>query len=371
MYQPQFKLSHRLNSFLQQFDQLGKKITSLNENKKKEVQEKTFFKSLYLATKLKGINIKEETIRSVVVGKNPIFSNSYLEGYYRAFQFCHQCEDLSSAFSPLMIQKIHQLLSNSAIYNYNNLRLRRKNISLVGINGVVYPSPSYLRLPVLVDQFFEFLNSSVKSPPLILGGISYFILLVLHPYEAYGEEVSRLFTYFLFSCRESRIKNFFSLERGFFQSQPEYYAALKQTLDDKKELSDYDLTPWLEFFSSVVINDLLLSLSFEVKRKQSLLGTRKLSQLRKHPKGGYPGLLKTNKGQENKDNSFSRNLKLTPRQLVLLNFLRTHSTLVMAQARQLFSNLSDDTLLRELQGLQKRGLIEKRGRTKGTYYTLK
>ncbi len=355
MYQPRFTLNYRLNSFLQEFKQLKEKIVSLNTAQKKDLKEKILLASLSFAAKLKSLEIKETAIRQIVANKSSDFSNPYLRNYYHTFLFCHQCRDQSPQFSPLQIQKIHQLLSGSSIYDSDHLKLRKEDISLIGIGGVSYNPPSYLRLPILLDQFFQFLNNSTELPPLILGGVSYFLLLVLHPYETYGEEVSRLFSYLLFSCREKEVDSFFSLERGFYQSRPEYYATLKKTLNERKDPSEYDLTPWLEFFSQLIVKE--LNLVFINKK-----------DLSPPPKKKKTSKLHLSVANENISPIQDSDLQLNPRQEVLLNFIREKGNLVMADARRLFPDLSDDTLLRDLQALQKRGLIFKKGRTKGTSY---
>ena len=58
------------------------------------------------------------------------------------------------------------------------------------------------------------------------------------------------------------------------------------------------------------------------------------------------------------------------RQIKICEFLSANSQGDMGQLKTLFSMISDDTVLRELQDLVKKNIIKKRGKTKGSYYEL-
>ena len=65
------------------------------------------------------------------------------------------------------------------------------------------------------------------------------------------------------------------------------------------------------------------------------------------------------------------NRRLNPRQERALAHLAEHGSITNREFRELFPDLSDETIRRELAGLVDEGLIMKVGERKATYYILK
>jgi predicted HTH transcriptional regulator len=66
-----------------------------------------------------------------------------------------------------------------------------------------------------------------------------------------------------------------------------------------------------------------------------------------------------------------KQISLSERQIGLIEYLENHETMTMNEAREMVPMVSDDTLLRDLTDLIKKGLIKKQGKTKGARYVLK
>ena len=62
---------------------------------------------------------------------------------------------------------------------------------------------------------------------------------------------------------------------------------------------------------------------------------------------------------------------LSERQVKIVEYIETYGSISNRQWRGLLREYSDDTILRDLKDLQKKGLIRKRGSTKGAVYVLK
>ncbi len=65
------------------------------------------------------------------------------------------------------------------------------------------------------------------------------------------------------------------------------------------------------------------------------------------------------------------NRRLNPRQERALAYLAEHGSITNREFRDLFPDLSDETIRRELADLVDQGLIMKVGERKATYYILK
>jgi Fic family protein len=130
------------------------------------------------------------------------------------------------------------------------------------------------------------------------------------------------------------IKSFFSLEEYYDQDPGGYYDALDSA-------NKGDLSAWLTYFTHGVevelnrIKDKVLSLSKDRKLKMKV-------------------------GQ----------VALNDRQLLIISTLETEGEISNPDFLELFPKISDDTILRDLKDLMEKGLVVKRGRTKGAKYTL-
>ncbi|KKR55821.1 MAG: hypothetical protein UU05_C0011G0013 [Candidatus Curtissbacteria bacterium GW2011_GWA1_40_47] len=197
----------------------------------------------------------------------------------------------------------------------------------------------------LTGDFFDWLNSdnSQSIHPVLAAGITHYILVYIHPFiDGNGRAARALASMVLFS-RGYDIKKFFSLEEYFDKNAHRYYKTLQEVSNQKAEsLSQRDLTVWLEYFCEGLAEELA-----RVKEK-----VQKLSlDIR----------LKGKTGQ----------IVLSERQVKLVEYIETYGSISNRQWRSLLREYSDDTILRDLKDLQKKGLIKKKGSTKGAVYVMK
>ena len=64
-------------------------------------------------------------------------------------------------------------------------------------------------------------------------------------------------------------------------------------------------------------------------------------------------------------------LMLNERQMMIMEYLHRHKGMSNKDFRKVFPDFSDDTVLRELKFLRKKGLVKKAGGTKKAQYILK
>jgi Fic family protein len=130
------------------------------------------------------------------------------------------------------------------------------------------------------------------------------------------------------------IKSFFCLEEHYDQDPKGYYDALDSA-------NSGDMTLWLEYFTHGVEKEL-------ERIKGQVLN---LSKDRK---------LKLKIGQ----------VALNERQLVIINTLEAEKEISNPDFIALFPKVSDDTILRDIKDLMDKGIVIKKGRTKGAKYFL-
>jgi len=200
---------------------------------------------------------------------------------------------------------------------------------------VSFRPPPAVEVPYLVRDFLRWLNEDLKTHPIIKAGIAHYELVKIHPFVDGNGRVARAFTAALLYNQHYDTRRFFSLEEHYDRDAASYYGALQAVYKD-------DLTPWLKYFCE--------GLAIEFMRvKQKVM---KISRDLKfqHVIGGQ--------------------VYLNNRQIKIIEYIQEHGFMQNSAFKAVFPDISDDTVLRELKDLVKKGIIKKRGRTKASRYVL-
>jgi len=244
------------------------------------------------------------------------------------------------------ILKIHQLtvekvLGKDRAGQYRSTQVVVKN-SKTG--EVSFTPPRSYEVRGLVADFIKWLNSDDgrEIHPVLRAGIAHYVLAYIHPFVDGNGRTARAFATLVMFSEGYDIKKFFSLEEFFDRNAGRYYGTLQSISNQKAELTDKDLTAWLEYFSE--------GLAEELERVKERV--KKLS---------LDSRLKGRTGQ----------IALSERQMKLVEFMESYGSVSNNQWRSILRDYSDDTILRDLKDLQKKGLIKKKGSTKGAVYVLK
>ena len=123
----------------------------------------------------------------------------------------------------------------------------------------------------------------------------------------------------------------------------EYYDAFYRVDTQSSDIGQRDLTPWLEYFTEVVAIELT-----KIKEK-----VRKLS---------VDSRMSLKIGQQ---------VALSARQMKLIEYLSDKGGSIMGDLKDVLPMVSDDTILRDLKDLLKKGIIDKEGSTKASRYVIK
>ena len=160
----------------------------------------------------------------------------------------------------------------------------------------------------------------------------------IHPFLDGNGRVARALSTLILFLEGYDIRKFFSLEEYFDSQATNYYRALQSV-----EKSGGDLTFWLEYFTE----GLAIELSKIKEKVEKISVDGKLRE----KLGGKP-------------------LLLTDRQLKIVEYIQKTGYLQNRAFSGLFPMVSEDTILNELKGLVKTGIIKKHGITKGARYVM-
>lgn len=236
---------------------------------------------------------------------------------------------------------VNKVLRSDAAGKYRTTKVVVKN-SKTGEVSFVPPMSSTVK--GLISDFLNWLNGEQAQDvhPVLKAGVAHYVLAYIHPFVDGNGRVARAFATLVMFSQGYDIKKFFSLEEFFDRNAKRYYETLQSVSNQKAQLADKDLTHWLEYFCEGLAEEL-----DRVKER-----VRKLS---------LDSKLKGRTGQ----------IMLSERQLKLVEYIESNGSVSNKQWRSLLRDFSDDTILRDLKDLQKKGLIKKKGSTKGAVYVLK
>ncbi len=248
----------------------------------------------------------------------------------------------ATSYSESWLKQIHKLTTEKILEsdksgNYRETRVVIKNSQTGEIS---FRPPLPVEVKVQLGEFFDWINSDEGKDvhPVLRAGITHFELARIHPFIDGNGRVARAMALLVLLREGYDVKSFFSIEEYFDKHAENYYKAL-QAVHKKQG----DLTPWVEFFTKALaveltkIKERVRSMSIDFRWRDRL----------------------------------GRQIALSERQIKLIEMMSDKEQLFMKEAREVFPKISDDTILRDLKDLIKKGVVRKRGSTKKAYYVMR
>ncbi len=249
--------------------------------------------------------------------------------------------DEKKHFTEDMLKKVHRLTTDKLLDSrrcgvYRNTQVVVKN----SISGeITFRPPPSLEVPYQVEDFLRWLNSLKKDDihPVLKAGIIHYELVRIHPFVDGNGRVARSLATLSLFWDEYDIKKFFSLEEFYDRDAQSYYDALKSAESGM-------LTSWLEYFTEGLaieltrIKEKIQRLSTDIHLKQKLGGQQ---------------------------------VFLNERQITIIEYIQRVGFIQNQVFGDLFPKMSEDTVLRDIHDLMKKGIIKKEGKTKAARYILR
>ncbi len=233
---------------------------------------------------------------------------------------------------------VHRILPEETIGEYRKTQVVVKN-SQTG--EITFRPPPALEIPFLMKSFLDWLNTAKPDDihATLKAGITHYEIVRIHPFlDGNGRVARATATLILFGERYD-VKRFFSLEEYYDREPMRYYETLQSVAS-----SGGNMTAWLEYFTEGLaieltrIKEKVKGLSTDLKIKKSLGGQQ---------------------------------LALSERQIKIIEYIQENGFLQNKAFFELFPMVSEDTVLRELKDLLKKGIVVKEGTTKGARYVLR
>ncbi len=313
-------------------------------------------RSVHHATHLEGNPLTEEEVQDVLDGKEVIARDRDVQeiiNYRNVLKFIDQIAVQIGPGQPYVftietILEIHRLVTDRLIPVEQSGKLRMTQVVVKNSRtGVVsYTPPPAAEVPYLVEDLVNWINTDeIKQlHPVIKAGIIHYELARIHPFVEGNGRTARATATLLMFLDGYDIRKLFSLEEYFDSNPMDYYITL-QAVSNQLVLDTHerDLTPWLEYF----VKGVAIELHRVKERVQRISADSRV---------------KDRLGEQ---------VELNERQMLLMEYLHRHKSMQNKDFRKIFPDFSDDTVLRELKFLKKKGLVKKSGGTKKATYLLK
>lgn len=358
MYLPRFEITNKILRNIGAIEAAKELIENapLIPSYEKRFKDEVAIRTVYHATRLDGNDLSLKETQDVIEGREIIGSERDIQeiiNYRNVLRYVDEVEvqskqDKDFTYKESNLLKIHSLVVERIIPkneagHYRQAQVVLKN-SLTG--EVVFRPPPAPEVPFYISELFDWLNKvkDEEMHPVLTAGISLYLLYSIHPFIEGNGRTARGFAALVLFAKRYDMRRIFSIEEYFDAHAEEYYQALLEVDKNNSEIFQRNLTPWLEFFTFALANE--LSSAKETIKKLSVDG--KIKELL----GG-------------------KQVSLSDRQVRLMEYLEEYGEIRTPDAKEIIPMVSEDTLLRDFQDLIKKGILRKKGTTKKATYILR
>ena len=311
----------------------------------KELQRIATIESIGSSTRIEGATMTDEEIqkllKNVKITKFTTRNEQEVVGYYEVLELIF--DNFSEIkLSESYIKQLHQLL-----LKHSNKDERHRGCYKNLPNKVVatYPTGEQKTIfattePVLVEgEMFELIEwcnlqwNEKTIHPLIVLAIFVYEFLSIHPFQDGNGRLSRLLTTLFLLKQGYEFMQYISFENHIEKNKKVYYDVL-MTAQRKRITQEDIIDKWLLFFL-----ESLKTLTEKLDKKYDIF----------KQKGGY----------------------LNERQKLLKEFIIKQKTVKISDLSAAFSDISPNTLKKDLQYLRDEQIVSTVGQGKGTVYIIK
>ena len=230
------------------------------------------------------------------------------------------------------VLKLHENITHYTLeYTYLEGQYRSEPVYVVNQEGdIVFTPPNANLVQGQMEDLLEWMsNTSGELNAVISAGIIHYEFVRIHPFIDGNGRTSRALAAIYLYLRGFDVD--FTLDEYYNRDRQAYYHALN-SVDQKNQ----DLTDWLLYF----LDGFLTSLR-EIKNRIMLFPS------------GAP-----------------QKIKLTEKMLKVLEYIHLNGSITNSEVQKLL-NISRQGAYKDLRSLMDKGIIEKKGGSRSTYYILK
>lgn len=346
MYQPRFTITNKILKTIGIIEAAKEVIENspLVPAWEAKFREDALVRTVHHGTHIEGNDLSRTEAEKVLAGHTIVGRERDIQevlNYRNVLKFISEYQGkqiTEEVIKHLHALVAHRMLPDGQVGEYRKTQVVVKNAQT---GEITFRPPPSVEVPFLVADFVGWVNSigNEDMHPALKAGVVHYELVRIHPFLDGNGRVARAVATLVMFSEGYDIKRFFALEEYYDREPIHYYEALQSV-----GKAEGNLNAWLEYFAEGLaieltrIKEKVKSLSTDLKIKKSLGGQQ---------------------------------LALTERQIKIVEFIQEQGFLQNKTFFELFPMVSEDTVLRELKDLLKKGIVTKEGSTKGAKYVLR
>jgi len=308
----------------------------------RQFKEDALVRAAYHGTHIEGNMLQKEEAKEVLLGKAVIARPRDIQeviNYRKVVELIdEEAKKKIDKITEQLVLKVHRIITDKTLSAEQSGQYRLKQVVIrnSATGEITFKPPTPLEVPFLMKEFIYWINKddSRDIHSILKAGIVHHEFVRIHPFIDGNGRVGRALATLVLLLGGYDIRRFFSLEEYFDRDAISYYEHLQKATAG-------DLTSWLEYFSFGAAVEFT-----RIKEK----------------------ILKLSKDVKLKDKMGGQQIFLTERQIKIIEYMQEIGYLQNKAFKTIFPDISEDSVLRDVQDLVKKNLIKKIGSTKSARY---
>ena len=349
MYEPKFTISNKILKNIGIIEACKEVIdhAPLLPYYEKQFRDEALARTVHHGTHIEGNELNLTQTEKVLAGQEVVARERDIQeviNYRKAMEFIDESriKNQESRIDEELIKHLHKLTVNKIMEEGKAGVFRKTQVVVKNSHTgeISFRPPMAVAISFQIKHILSFINTSSAQDihPVLKSGVVHYEIVRIHPFLDGNGRVARALSTLILFLEGDDIRKFFSLEEYFDHDASAYYEVLQSV-----EKREGDLTFWLEYFTQ--------GLAIELSKIKEQVEKISVDGKLKERLGGKP-------------------LLLSERQIKIVQFIQKTGHLQNKAFPSLFSMVSEDTILNELKGLLKVGIIRKQGVTKGAKYIM-
>jgi Fic family protein len=349
MYSPKYTITNKILKNIGNIEASREVILNapLVPAYEKKFREEAIVRTVHHGTHIEGNELNIEEASAVLKGQTVVGRDRDIQevmnfrNVINYLDYVAKGEVSGGKVTEDVVKQIHaytveKILPEPQCGKYRKTQVVVKN-SLTG--EITFRPPPAIEIPYQMEAFLTWLNELPKDElhPVLKAGIIHYELVRIHPFIDGNGRMARATATLILFLENYDIKKFFALEEYYDRDAARYYEALKSA-------SSGELTDWLTYFTE--------GLAIELTRIKEKIQRLSTDIHLKEKLGG-------------------KQVFLSERQISLMEYIQRVGYVQNPSFKDLFPKISEDTVLRDLADLMKKGIIKKEGKTKASRYMLR
>jgi Fic family protein len=246
MYTPPFTITSEIVNLIAEISaQIERYAIRLEQSDGLRLRKANRIKTIHSSLAIEGNTLSEDEVRDIVDGKTIVAPIKQIQEVKNAIKTYELYSELD-AFSVKDLLRAHGVMMQAIIDDAG--KFRRGGVGVFGEQGLVHLAPPADRVPILMDDLFEWLATS-HDHLLIRSCVFHYEFEFIHPFSDGNGRTGRLWQSLILG-RLHPIFEHLPVENMVYSNQQAYYDAIGEAT---KQASS---TPFIEFMLGEILKTL-------------------------------------------------------------------------------------------------------------------